>query len=188
MPHEGHPHSASSAFFLDNPIRRLLQPASELVNKLSINKNDAVMDFGCGPGYFTVELAKRAHQVIAVDLSAEMLKKAQTKATKADAKNIRFLQSSGTKLELKAALVDLIFLVTVYHEVGDAEAVLKEFGRVLKPSGRLVIVEVVKKGLIPGAPVQDPAKIKAEVTAANFAFQQMLEYRNYGFFFFTKNA
>jgi hypothetical protein len=36
--------------------------------------------------------------------------------------------------------------------------------------------------------VQDPDRIKAEAAAAGFLFQQMLAYRNYGVFFFTKNA
>jgi ubiquinone/menaquinone biosynthesis C-methylase UbiE len=50
------------------------------------------MDFGCGPGYFAIELAKRAKMVIAVDLSSEMLKIAQNKASKAGVSNIQFLQ------------------------------------------------------------------------------------------------
>jgi ubiquinone/menaquinone biosynthesis C-methylase UbiE len=42
-------------------------------------------------------------------------------------------------------LADLILLVTVFHEVSNSEVVLKEFDRILKPSGRLAIVEVTKK-------------------------------------------
>lgn len=38
-----------------------------------------VVDFGCGPGYFTVELAKHARKVITVDVQADMLKKARRK-------------------------------------------------------------------------------------------------------------
>jgi ubiquinone/menaquinone biosynthesis C-methylase UbiE len=78
--------------------------------------------------------------------------------------------------------------VTVYHEVGDSQTVLKEFRRILKPVGKLVIVEVVKKSIFPGAPVQNPEALKAEVEAGNFELQQMQPYKNYGVFFFTKNA
>ena len=188
MSHKGEAYSASGAFFLDNPIRRLIQPPSELVEKLTINPNDVVVDFGCGPGYYTIELAKKAKRVVAVDLSPEMLKKAQNKAEKAGVKNIQFLQSNGTNIQLEDSSVDMILLVTVYHEVGESEAVLKEFNRILKPEGKLIIVEVIKKGIFPGAPVQNPEALKAEIEAGNFKLEQMLPYKNYGIFFSTKKS
>ena len=188
MSHKGEAYSASGAFFLDNPIRRLIQPPSELIEKLAINPNDVVIDFGCGPGYYTIELAKKAKRVVAVDLSPEMLKKAQNKAEKAGVKNIQFLQSNGTNIQLEDSSVDMILLVTVYHEVGESEAVLKEFNRILKPEGKLIIVEVIKKGIFPGAPVQNPEALKAEIEAGNFKLEQMQPYKSYGIFFFTKKA
>ena len=188
MSHKGEAYSASGAFFLDNPIRRLIQPPSELIEKLTINPNDVIMDFGCGPGYYTIELAKKAKRVMAVDLSPEMLKKAQNKAEKAGVKNIQFLQSNGTNIQLEDNSVDMILLVTVYHEVGESEAVLKEFNRILKPEGKLIIVEVIKKGIFPGAPVQNPEALKAEIEAGNFKLKQMLPYKNYGIFFSTKKS
>ena len=188
MSHKGEAYSASGAFFLDNPIRRLIQPPSELIEKLTINPNDVIMDFGCGPGYYTIELAKKAKRVMAVDLSPEMLKKAQNKAEKAGVKNIQFLQSNGTNIQLEDSSVDMILLVTVYHEVGESEAVLKEFNRILKPEGKLIIVEVIKKGIFPGAPVQNPETLKAEIEAGNFKLKQMLPYNRYGIFFSTKKS
>ena len=139
MSHKGEAYSASGAFFLDNPIRRLIQPPSELIEKLAMSPADVVMDFGCGPGYFTIGLAKKAKKVIAVDLSPEMLEKAKRKAKKAEMKNIEFLQSDGKSLQLDGGSVDKILLVTVYHEIGENEVVLKEFDRVLKPDGKLVM-------------------------------------------------
>jgi ubiquinone/menaquinone biosynthesis C-methylase UbiE len=188
MSHKGEAYSASGAFFLDNPIRRLVQPSSELVAKLAVNPNDAVVDFGCGPGYYTIELAKKANRVVAVDLSPEMLKKAQNKAQKAGVKNIQFLQSNGTNIQLENSSVDMVLLVTVYHEVGESEAVLKEFNKILKPQGKLIIVEVIKKSIFPGAPVQNPETLKAEIEAGNFKLEQMQPYKNYGIFFFTKKT
>ena len=82
----------------------------------------------------------------------------------------------------------LILLVTVYHEVGESEAVLKEFNRILKPESKLIIVEVIKKGIFPGAPVQNPEALKAEIEAGNFKLKQMQPYKSYGIFFFTKKA
>jgi len=188
MSHKGHPYSASGAIFLDNPIRRWIQPPSELIEKLGIDHSDVAMDFGCGPGYYTIEIAKKAKNVVAVDLSPEMLKKAQNKAAKAGVKNIQFLQSNGTNIQLENGSVDLILLVTVYHEVGENEAVLKEFSRILKPDGKLVVVEVIKKGIFPGAPVQNSEALTAEIETGNFKLKRMLPYKMYGIFFFSKKS
>ena len=188
MSHKGEAYSASGAIFLDNPIRRLIQPPSELIEKLAANPADVIVDFGCGPGYYTIDLAKKAKKVVAVDISPEMLKKVQRKSEKANMKNIEFLQSDGKNLQLEDSLVDKILLVTVYHEVGDSEIVLKEFGRVLKQDGKLIIVENMKKGIFPGAPVQDPDKLKAEIEDVNFKLEKLLPYKNYGILFFAKKA
>lgn len=131
-----------------------------------------MVDFGCGPGYFTIDLAKKAQKVVGVDISPEMLKKAQRKAKKSKVKNIEFLQSDGKSLQLESSSVDIILLVTVYHEVGDNEVVLKEFGRVLKPSGKLVVVEVIKKGIFPSAPVQNPDTLKTKLKLSILNFKR----------------
>ena len=188
MTHKGEAYPASGAFLLDNPIRRWIQPPSELVEKMGIAPTDVVVDFGCGPGYYTIELAKRAKAVVAVDISPAMLQKAQRKASKTGAKNIQFLQSDGTKIHLPSASVDKILLVTVYHEVGDSETVLKEFHRILKPTGELIIAEVVKKGIFTAAPLQNPEKLKTEIQAADFKFLKIVPYRSYGILFFNKYA
>ena len=82
--------------------------------------------------------------------------------------------------------VDLILLVTVFHEVGDSETVLKEFSRILKPNGRLAIVEVIKKGSFAFAPMQNPQVLTAQVEADGFKLQEMKPYKAYGVFLFNK--
>ena len=186
MSQKGHPFPASGAFMIDNSIRRWLQPPSELIDKIAIGKDDTVIDFGCGPGFYTIELAKRAKSVIAVDVSPDMLAKAKNKATKAETTNIQFLQSDGKKIQLPDATATKIILVTVFHEIGDSEAVLKEFIRIMKPNGTLIIAEIVKKSIVPGAPVQNPETLKAEVESNGFALQQMLPYKSFGIFSFQK--
>jgi ubiquinone/menaquinone biosynthesis C-methylase UbiE len=188
MTHKGEAYPASGAFLLDSWIRRWIQPPHELIEMLNIEPNGIVVDFGCGPGYYTVELARSAKMVYAVDISPEMLKKAHRKTSKAGLANVLFLQSNGTRLELADDSVDIVLLVTVYHEVGESEATLKEFGRVLKPNGRLVIVEMVKPAFLMGAPVQNPQKLKLEIEAAGFKLKQMEPYKSYGVFFFTKTS
>jgi ubiquinone/menaquinone biosynthesis C-methylase UbiE len=183
---KGHPFPASGTFMLDNPVRRWLQPPLDLVSKIAIDKGDIVVDFGCGPAYYTIEIAKKAKSVYAIDLSTEMLEKARSKAVKAKIENIQFLQSDGRNIDLPENSVDKILLVTVFHEIGDTELVLKEFSRIMKPNARLIIAEVIKTSVVPGAPVQDPKMIKSEVESNNFGLEKMLPYKNFGLFFFKK--
>ena len=68
---------------------------------------------------------KQTKSIVAVDLSLGNLKKAQKKAEKVGANNIRSLQSDGKTIQLEDNQVDLILLITVFHEVSDSETVLK---------------------------------------------------------------
>ena len=139
--HHGHKQfPESKAFVLDNPIRRLLSPPKRLISKINIGSHDVVVDFGCGPGFFLIPLGKVAGKAIGVDVSPRMLEKAAEHAKK-ELSAVELLQSDGTNLKLDNGSVDLILLNHVFHEVQDKTRVLGEFHRILKPLGRLAIVE-----------------------------------------------
>lgn len=141
MEHHGHKQfPEGQAFILNNPIRRLLSPPKRLISKINIDSHDVVVDFGCGPGFFLLPLAKVARRAIGVDVSPRMLEKAAEHAKK-ELSAIELLQSDGTNLRLDNGSVDLILLNHVFHEVQDKTRVLGEFHRILKPLGRLAIVE-----------------------------------------------
>ena len=171
---------------LDNWIRRILQPPNQLIEKIDINSKDTVVDFGCGPGYYLPEIAKRAKTVIAVDISTEMLAKAQAKVARAKKRNVQFLKTDGKSVETLDGSVDKIMLVTVYHEIGENEKILKEFQRILKPEGKLVIVEMIRKGHFISGPIQKPDELKAEIEGGGFQLEQLLPYKLFGLFFFIK--
>ena len=186
MSHKGHPFPASQAWMLDNWLRRLLQPPSQLIRKLAISPEDTFVDFGCGPGYYLPEIAKRAKTVIAADISSEMLAKARNKVAKAKANNVQFLKTDGKTVGVPDASVNKIMLVTVYHEIGENEKVLQEFQRILKPDGKLLIVEIIRKSRIAAGPVQNPTTLQAEIESGGFHLEQMMPYKMFGIFFFTK--
>ena len=81
----------------------------------------------------------------------------------------------------------MILLVTVFHEVGNSEDVLKEFDRILKPTGRLAIIEITKKSAFAFAPIQKPEKIRAKVEANKFKLQELKPYKAYSVFLFAKS-
>jgi len=128
------------AFLLNNPIRRATSSPDGIISKLGVSQGNVVMDFGCGPGFFTIALAKIAAKTIAVDVSEGMLEKTANYALKNHV-HVELLKSDGTRIDLADSSVDLVFLSHVFHEVEDKPKVLREFFRILKPSGRLAIVE-----------------------------------------------
>lgn len=160
--HQHRPFSPRLSFILTNPLRRRLDPPHRLIEQVVITIEDTVVDFGCGPGYYTIEIARRAKKTIGVDISEEMLKKARRAAAKAGV-TIQFLESNGVSIELPSDSVDLILLVHVYHEIPDKEKALVEFRRILKNSGRVVIQERTRKSglsrILPAPPVVDVNKI-----------------------------
>ncbi len=185
---KGHAFPARLSWLIDGRLRRWIQPADKLVEQLGVASETTVVDFGCGPGYFTVELAKRAHKVIAVDLQQEMLKKAQRKIDKAGLSNVEYLRSDGANIQLPDASVDMVLLVTVFHEIGDIKAVLAEFRRILKLPGKLFIVEMTEKGGIPFAPLQDPKVLKGEIEDEGFQLENFKQQKRFGVLTFSKKT
>jgi ubiquinone/menaquinone biosynthesis C-methylase UbiE len=159
------------AFLLNNRIRRAISPPDGIISKLRVREGDVVVDFGCGPGFFTIAFAKIAAKTIAVDVSAKMLEKTANYARKNHV-HVELLKSDGTTMDLADGSVDLIFLSHVFHEVEDKPRVLSEFSRILKTSGRLVIVERTKdKGIFPdsfGPPIVRESDVTDETTRAGF--------------------
>jgi len=174
----------SMAFTLNNRIRRSLEPPDRLVSKLDLKPSNVVMDYGCGPGFFTVPLAKIVSRTIAVDVSPRMLDVAASNARKSGA-TIEVLRTDGTEIRLEDGTVDLIFLNHVFHEVAQRSRVLSEFLRILKRSGRLAIVERIRGGLFawaPGPPIIDQAEIVQELERAGFTLTQTIPYGNNSIF------
>jgi len=128
------------SFLLYNPIRRRFNPPTHLLSRLKVGGDDVVVDFGCGPGFYTIPLARIAARTIGVDVSAGMLQRADKNCEK-NSVRVELIQSDGRSIDLEEESIDLILMVHVFHEIGHKEEVLGEFSRILNTSGRLAIVE-----------------------------------------------
>jgi len=128
---------------LDNSIRRLLQNPKKILQPF-IRKGMTAVDFGCGPGFFTVEMARMLNgegEVIAADLQEGMLEIVRQKIKGTALENTVRLHKCGedtTGLTVKA---DLILAFYMIHEVPDQVKLFKELKTILKPDGKLLIIE-----------------------------------------------
>ena len=128
---------------LDTRFRRLLQNPKRLL-KPYIEEGMTVLDFGCGPGFFTVELARmvgESGRVIAADLQKGMLHKLRDKIKGTELKNrITLHKCEENKIGISEN-VDFVLAFYIVHEVVNKDKLFAELETILKPSGQLLIVE-----------------------------------------------
>ena len=102
-----------------------------------------VVDLCCGDGYFTAPLSRLIHpaEVIAIDLSSEMLRKAKEEVAAMGAGNVTFVQGDAGDLpELLIEPVDLVIIANTFHGVPDQMKMAQAVRQVLKPGGHFVVI------------------------------------------------
>ncbi len=128
---------------LDNPMRRLLQNPRKIVAPY-IENGMTVLDVGCGPGFFSVDMAQMvgpSGRVIASDLQQGMLQKVRDKIKGTPLEERIILHKCERNSIDLAQPVDFILLFYMVHEVVDKKAFFHEIGTILKPNGRILMVE-----------------------------------------------
>lgn len=101
-----------------------------------------VADLGCGTGQTAAALAPHVRQVVAVDQSAAMLKAARRRT--AALGNVELRQGSLEALPLDTASGDAALLLLALTYVADPAAAVREAARILRPGGRLVVVDLLR--------------------------------------------
>lgn len=102
-----------------------------------------VADFGCGTGVLSVSLAQWALKVTAIDHSAAALAQARERAQREGVENIEFLREDLHALSLPAGKKDLVVLSQSLHHMESPPAVIAEAARILRKSGRIVVLELM---------------------------------------------
>jgi ubiquinone/menaquinone biosynthesis C-methylase UbiE len=103
-----------------------------------------IADLGAGDGSFALLLAQSATRVIAVDSSQKMLDVGREQALRTGVANVEFRLGDMEELPIDEDAVDLVFFSQSLHHAGHPERALREAWRILRPQGRVVILDLAK--------------------------------------------
>jgi ubiquinone/menaquinone biosynthesis C-methylase UbiE len=131
------------ARFLDNWVRRAIHNPDKIIGRY-IEKGQTVLDLGCGPGMFSLAMARMVGErgkVISVDIQEEMLQILRQKSEHAGLRSRIILHKAQPEKIGISEEVDFALAFYMVHEVPDKVGFLSEVASLLKSQGRFLIVE-----------------------------------------------
>lgn len=146
----------AKSYDLNNRLHSLWQDQAWrrfAVRKAEVKTADRVLDVACGTGDLTEAFARTgAAEVIGLDFTAEMLDIARDKAPRhlgPAAHKVSYQQGDAQQLPFPNAAFDVVSIAFGIRNVQDPMRALREFRRVLRPGGRLIVLEFAEPALAP---------------------------------------
>ena len=122
-------------------LRDLIRPRGNVLKEVGIKPGFQVLDFGCGPGGYTLPLAKltgESGKIFALDMNLAAILTVKSLAASHKLTNVQTILSDGAT-GLPDASIDVVLLYDVLHHLKSLDDVLMELRRVLKPDGILSV-------------------------------------------------
>ncbi|CAD0309927.1 class I SAM-dependent methyltransferase [Xanthomonas hortorum] len=120
---------------------------AELRAGLAGHRNGRLLDLGCGAGHVSFQLAPLMAEVVAYDLSADMLTVVAATAAERGLTQVRTMQGIAERLPFESGSLDAVVSRYSAHHWSDLGQALREVRRVLRPGGIAAFIDVVAPGL-----------------------------------------
>jgi len=188
VPHQHHPPSSADEYakVLEDPSRDEWQKPHNVVMALDLKATDTVADIGAGTGYFARRFALHAGKVYAVDIDEKLLAAARNKAPA----NLETVLATPDAPRLPQQSTDVIFFCDVLHHIENRPAYYAKLARVLKPGGRIVVIDFHKRPLPVGPPPSmklSDQEVIVEFQKAGFVLKKRLDTLPYQYFLFFES-
>jgi 2-polyprenyl-3-methyl-5-hydroxy-6-metoxy-1,4-benzoquinol methylase len=124
----------------DRNEKKYEQDYNKLIENMKtyLEINDIVLDYGCGTGIITNEIADNVKEIHAIDISYEMIVVARRKAKKLEIKNVNYSQSTIFDENYGRESYNVISAFNILHLLEDCSAVIKKVNELLKPGGLFI--------------------------------------------------
>jgi len=139
----GHVCPSWFSFTLTSVFRKMFHNPEKILAQF-IKPGDTVLDVGCGPGFFTIPMARMVGEkgrVIAADISSGMLERVKRRAERAGVSGRILLHLSDQNKLGVSQKVDFALAFWVAHETGDLERFFGDINAALQTDGVFLLVE-----------------------------------------------
>ena len=156
----------------DDPARDAWQRPEEVLDALNLQPTIHIADLGAGTGYFSVRIARRMPEakLFAVDIEPDMVRYLRDRAQREQLGGLIAVLGTAESPNIPEP-VDLILVVDTYHHIDHRVAYFARLKQLLRPNGRLAVVDF--KADSPAGPPPEhrisPGKLTSELDTAGYA-------------------
>lgn len=112
------------------------------VKAMELNKNDTVLEVAAGTCVCGRAIAPFVREVTCLDITPEMLQVGKEAAQKQGLTNMKFVVGDAANISLKENSFDVVISRLAFHHMLNPERIFSEMKKVLKPSGKLVLIDM----------------------------------------------
>jgi len=154
------------------------------ISRKYLKQDDMILDYGCGTGLTTFQMAADVKQIEAIDISTNMIKVAREKQQKLSIENINFSSKDLFDSSFQPASFDVVCAFNILYFIHDSQEVFEHIYKLLKPEGIFISVTdclaekknlqsklklfLSRIGLLPYMKMYTIKSLKAEITASRF--------------------
>ena len=162
---------------LNNPQRLKDVPVEHILNKLDLEQSDVFVEIGAGTAFFSIAFLQQAKPSIlyACDISKTMLSWIKENVIP-DYPLIHPLQNHEASVPLSDGIANFVFMIHLHHELENPEQILDEAFRILRTSGKVLVVDWKKLDMAEGPPIQircTPEDVKSQMKNSGFKHIQI---------------